>query len=87
MFLQGLISVLYHLLQSNRGFQPWIYTNIKVYILNLKGPTSFIIQYIFSLYQGLDRGPSDTEADDTPNVPPCFPEAFCSELLKTNKKS
>ena len=38
-----------------------------VYILNLKGPVSFVIQYLFSLYRGLNRGPSDT------NVPLCLP--------------
>ena len=35
-----------------------------VYILNLKDPASFQIQLIFSLYLGLNQGPSDPEADD-----------------------
>ena len=37
-----------------------------VYTLYFKGPASFIIQYIFSLYRGLNWGPSDPEADDIP---------------------
>ena len=37
-----------------------------VYILNLKDPESFLIPYMFSLYQGLNRRPSDVEADDIP---------------------
>ena len=37
-----------------------------VYILNLKDPASFLIQLIFSLYQGSIWGHSDPEADDTP---------------------
>ena len=37
-----------------------------VYILNLKDPASFIIRYIFSVYQGLNWGPSDPETDDVP---------------------
>ena len=35
-----------------------------MHILNLKGPASFLIQKISSLYQGLNREPSDPEADD-----------------------
>ena len=38
-----------------------------LYVLNLKDPpASFLNRYIFSLYQGLNRGPSDPEADDIP---------------------
>ena len=37
-----------------------------MYILNLKDPTPFKIRNIFSLHLGLNRGPSDPEADDMP---------------------
>ena len=48
-----------------------------VYILNLKAPASFIIQYIFSLYQGLNLGPSDPEADDIPMCHHASPSRRC----------
>ena len=35
-----------------------------VYIFNLKDPSSFTMQSILSLYQGLNQGPPDPEADD-----------------------
>ena len=47
-----------------------IYTNNMVYILNLKDPASFIIQWILSLHLGLNRGHSDPETDD---IPLCLP--------------
>ena len=37
-----------------------------VYIYILKDPPSFIIEKMFSLYPGLNRVPSDPEADDIP---------------------
>ena len=35
-------------------------------LFNLKDPASFLIGYIFSLYQGLKARPSDLETDDIP---------------------
>ena len=37
-----------------------------MYNLNLKDPAAFLIQKNFRLYQGLNRGPSDPEPDNTP---------------------
>ena len=37
-----------------------------LYILNLKGPASFLIKLIFILYQSLNWGPLDPEANDIP---------------------
>ena len=34
-----------------------------VHTLNLKGPTSFLIQEGFSLYRGLNLGPSEPESE------------------------
>ena len=48
----GVISIIFFILlcfyQSEHGFLPWICTNNMVYTLKLKGPTSFLICYIFS---------------------------------------
>ena len=51
-----------------------------VYILNLKGPAPFLIQYIFSLYQGLRSYP---EAD---NIPMCHPASFKHFCLHFRQK-
>ena len=46
------------------GLLPQIYIDNMEYILNIKDLESFLVQYIFSLYLGLNWGPSDPEADD-----------------------
>ena len=67
---------------------PWslqrIYTNNMVYILNHKDSASFIIQYIFSLYQGLNWGTSDPKTDD---IPMSHPASFLPLLLLLIKLS
>ena len=43
-----------------------VYFESLLYQIKIKDPASFLIQLIFSLYQGLKRGPSGPKADDKP---------------------
>ena len=52
------------------------YKNNMMFILNLKDPPLFLIQYIFCLYQGLNWGPSVPEAD---YIPMCH---YASQLIQ-----